>query len=323
MNRWIPVGRRDFLRTAACGAAAGGLIVLGLGTGGSALAGPGRGRIPHKVLLIGLDGARYDKMQALDTPAFHLVAEQGYDARSTLPPTTVAPTVSGPGWSSILTGVWPDKHKVVNNSFDPTNLAAYPSVLSRVERAEPELTTYAALEWAPIATHILRSECDRQVVVDDSIGYDAADEKITADAERHLRTTSADASFVYLGWPDIAGHNWGAESPRYADALRATDARMGRLIQAIRSRRSYDEENWMVLVTTDHGHTAAGGHGGNSPEERMTFIVGAGGALPKGTPAVEPKVVDILPTMLRHLGIEEPAGLDGKPLNKAHVSTSF
>lgn len=270
-----------------------------------------------KVLMIGLDGARYDKLLAGDTPNFHKLKEQGYSSKSTLPGSSSAPTVSGPGWATALTGVWPEKHKVLDNNFTGNDIDSWPTWLQRAETQKPQLDTFSALDWEPIETHLLRGAADTAKVHSEAGGFDQADEKVTSDAERHLREVgpgAADASFVYLGHPDEAGHASGAESPEYAKALQKADARIGRMLNAVHARESYADEDWLVLVTTDHGHTASGGHGGDSPEERMTFVTGTGGGLPAGTPDKEPDLVDVAPTVLHHLGVGGE-GLDGTPLN--------
>src|SRR5688500_7187693 len=88
-----------------------------------------------KVLVIGLDGARYDKLLAADTPNIHALLNRGYGARSSLYGSGMAQTSRGPGWSTILTGVWPDKHKVKDNTFTGNALTSYPSWLERAEKA--------------------------------------------------------------------------------------------------------------------------------------------------------------------------------------------
>ncbi|MEU5691376.1 alkaline phosphatase family protein [Actinosynnema sp. NPDC020468] len=271
-----------------------------------------------KVLVIGLDGARYDKLLAENTPNVHSLAQRGYSSRSALYGSGMAPTVSGPGWSTILTGVWPDKHKVKDNSFGGNALANFPSWLSRAQTAKPALDTYAAVDWKPISDYVLRDGQDRKFVLDgDSAGYPGSDEKVAVDAEKHLRADQADASFVYFGQTDEAGHAHGAESGQYAASLRTDDALIGRLLTAIQARPTYAAEDWLIMISADHGHTAAGGHGGDTPEERMTFVIAAGGGVPTGTPAVQPKIVDISATVLRHLGVS--ASLDGYALGQVPV----
>lgn len=44
------------------------------------------------------------------------------------------------------------------------------------------------------------------------------------------------------------------------------------IIASIEARKTYAAEDWLILITTDHGGVG-GGHGGSSFEERMTFII--------------------------------------------------
>src|SRR5690606_23334250 len=54
-----------------------------------------------------------------------------------------ARTDSGPGWSSIASAVWPDKHGVVDNGFAGAQFAKYPDFLTRAQAARPDLSTAA------------------------------------------------------------------------------------------------------------------------------------------------------------------------------------
>jgi predicted AlkP superfamily pyrophosphatase or phosphodiesterase len=56
----------------------------------------------------------------------------------------------------------------------------------------------------------------------------------------------------------------------YETAIRRCDAHRGELLDAIQARP--DSEEWAVIVTTDHGHLDAGGHGGDSLVERQVWI---------------------------------------------------
>ncbi|MYA65183.1 MAG: alkaline phosphatase family protein, partial [Gemmatimonadetes bacterium] len=101
-----------------------------------------------RVLLIGIDGVRPDVLAEVPTPNIDALAAAGW---YTAEARTTTPSVSGPSWSSMLTGVWPGKHGVTNNNFTGRNYAQYPSFLTRVEQTRPELATFAALDWLPLA----------------------------------------------------------------------------------------------------------------------------------------------------------------------------
>ena len=275
-----------------------------------------------KVLLIGIDGVRPDVLAEVPTPNIDALAAAGW---YTAEARTTTPSVSGPSWSSMLTGVWPGKHGVTNNSFTGRNYAQYPSFLIRVEQTRRELATFAALDWLPLAElpddpgPVLPPTIDTRVTFDGyEHGWAEADGMVTAAAVAHLREADPDALFVYLGNPDETSHRHGSIGAEYRDAIALSDRHVGMLIDAVRARPTHPKEDWLVLISTDHGRRPDGGHGGDSPEEMTIFILASGPATvdwPEPGPAF---IVDVAATALAHLGIEiDPAwGLDGRPLQQ-------
>ncbi|GAB3945507.1 hypothetical protein GCM10029976_071410 [Kribbella albertanoniae] len=272
----------------------------------------------QKVLVIGIDGAMLNKIQAFNTPAMKELISTGSAAKTTLYASPFAPTVSGPGWATNATGVWPDKHKVKSNSWGTgSNLSQYPDFLTRIERARPELSTYAIADWTPLTTNsagqaIFSDEIQKKVTYDgDALGWAAADARIATEAAAYLKDAGPDASFVYFGDVDIAGHSCGAAGACYRKATEQTDKHIATLLTAVRARPTYSNEDWTILVTSDHGHTESGGHGGSSPGERSSFIIRNGPGTTPGTPAIAPKNVDIAAIVLSRFGVSAPE-LDGQ-----------
>ena len=68
------------------------------------------------------------------------------------------------------------------------------------------------------------------------------------------RTSPSSLVFVHVLRVDTAGHKHGGASPEYAQAAREADAILAELVAAAPDAR------WFAL--SDHGHIAAGGHGG-------------------------------------------------------------
>jgi arylsulfatase A-like enzyme len=126
---------------------------------------------------------------------------------------------------------------------------------------------------------------------------------------------------VYFGAADEAGHAMGPLSAAYDHALLTQDTHLGRLLDAIDARRSHPgraDERWTVLVTTDHGHLDAGGHGGDTRAEREVFVILAEPGVPGGTRLDTPRLIDIAPTVLDRLRIPvDPVwGLQGRILSR-------
>ncbi len=296
------VPRRALLLGAAAAAVVGPLAR----TAGAATA-----RTP-KVLVIGLDGTMLTRVKDADAPTLDALMAGGLTAASSLYANPMAQTASGPGWSTVATGVWPDKHKVTDNNFTAPAFAAYPDFLSRVETARPALSTYVVASWAPIADTVYSTRVDTRVATP-SAEYDTG---TTARAVARLRDADPDAVFVQLDGVDEAGHASGAASQAYLNAITAVDAQVGQILAAVRGRATYGQEDWLIMVTADHGHTDAGGHGGSSWSERQTFVIALGTGFTAGSVRYDVRMVDIAPTALAHLGIAlDPAwGLDGAPI---------
>ncbi|MER7186934.1 alkaline phosphatase family protein [Streptomyces hyaluromycini] len=270
-----------------------------------------------RVLVVGMDGLRHDRLArpGADAPVLHRLMTAGAHGTSLLPygeadgqaddgpSTSMAYTDSGPGWSSVLTGVWPDRHGVTGNDFHGADYTRYPDFLSRAATARPGLRTAAVVSWPELVHRgTLGPAIGRRVHHDgETDGYASADDLVARTAVRWLTEHDPDLVFVYFGATDEAGHAAGPLSPAYDHALRTQDAHLGRLLAAIDARRS--GERWTVLVTTDHGHLDTGGHGGDTRAEREVFVILAEPGAPGGTLLDTPRLIDIAPTVLDRLGI--------------------
>lgn len=287
-----------------------------------------------KVLVVGMDGLRHDRLtrSPATAPVLHGLITGGAHGTSMLPygragdgPSAgTAYTDSGPGWSSVLTGVWPDRHGVTGNDFLGADYARYPDFLSRAATARPGLRTAAVVSWPELVDRgVLGAGIGRRVRYDgESDGYETADRLVADTTARLLTEDAPDALFVYFGATDEAGHATGPLSTAYDRALLAQDAHLGRLLETIDARRAH--EHWTVLVTTDHGHLDTGGHGGDTRAEREVFVILAEPGMPGGTRLDTPRLIDIAPTVLDRLGIPvDPAwGLRGRALPRPTPPTS-
>jgi predicted AlkP superfamily pyrophosphatase or phosphodiesterase len=262
-----------------------------------------------KVLLIGVDGIRVDILQAAETPNFDALVEKG---QLSLAARIRPNTVSGPGWSSMLTGVWMEKHGVENNDFSSSRYDEYPDFLTRIEAVRPELSTFAVLDWPPLGTiqdggPLVGSQVDLVINVNgDSIGYGPADDLSAELAAERLREGDPDATFVYLGNTDVVAHDTSSLAPEYRASIEVADQQIGLLLDAVRQRPTYDQEDWLIISSTDHGRTDDGGHGGESEKELTIYYLVSG----PSTTSLRDKseVVDVACTALTHLGIEIDAG---------------
>ena len=80
--------------------------------------------------------------------------------------------------------------------------------------------------------------------------------------------------FLHFDNVDHVGHAYGF-SPnvsQYITAIEDVDAFITPIIQSIVQRPNYSNEDWLVLITSDHGGLGTS-HGGNSIEEENVFVI--------------------------------------------------
>lgn len=311
------ISRRTVLAAAAAGAATAATAAVTAPAAHAAAPTLPNGTSKDKVLVVGMDGLRHDRIDAAKAPNIKSLMANGTYGLSLLYAYPMAATSSGPGWSTISTGVWPDKHGVKDNSFAGKNYAKYPGFLARLHQIRPELSLFAAVDWPELDTHgTVTPGADAKLVYNNN--YVVNDKVITDQTEDILRNQNPDVVFVYFGETDEIGHNYGAAHSKYLDAIDVQDGYLGRLMTAIKARPSYATERWTVIVTTDHGHLDAGGHGGSAIEERRTFVLAQGPGIAAGARPADTRLVDVAATVFHQLGIvPDPAwGLDGKPVQQ-------
>ncbi|MFF4569320.1 HAD-IA family hydrolase [Streptomyces sp. NPDC001410] len=244
----------------------------------------------RRVLVVGIDGVRLDVLHRQPTPHLDALAAKGF-----LTPVEVAddtPTMSGPCWATVVTGVGPAKHGVWSNDLGGHRLDVFPDFATRLDHHDGR-RTFVAAGWRPLLQPRdggpLFRAASRTVFIapeaDTPEGWEVCDERITEAAALILAEEDVEASFVHLGAPDETAHVLGCGAA-YEASVRRADARVGRLLAAVRARRTYADEEWTYLVVTDHGHVDAGGHGGRSAEERTAWLAAAGPGIGQAPPRV-------------------------------------
>jgi predicted AlkP superfamily pyrophosphatase or phosphodiesterase len=287
-----------------------------------------QGPQPRKAVFILLDGIPADVIERVHTPALDAIAAAGGYTRAFVGGErggpTQTPTISAPGYMSLITGTWANKHNVWGNSNQSPDYR-YWNLFRIVESADSSRRTALFSTWTDNRTVLIgvgrpqAGDFAIDHVADgfelDTIAYPhdresryvlAIDERVADEAAAHLAAVGPDLSWVYLQHTDDMGHAHG-DSERFYEAVRRADAQVGRIWAAVQQRQARGED-WMVVVTTDHGRdaTSGRGHGGQSDRERTTWIVTNHAALDARFTAGTPAIVDIAPSILQHLGVAAP-----------------
>lgn len=178
-------------------------------------------------------------------------------------------------WSTMLTGVIPEKHQVIDDSYvanveyDPSNpnekVIQYPNILHHIAENDPENPTLCVTPWEKLNKNLLNVAQKTITTTNDAETKDVV--------LNHLNTS--DFNFTLVGFSGMleAGKSGGfsANNADYITALQHIDGYIGEFLQAIEKRKNTFYEDWLVVVTSNHGGKADGSYGGNSEAERNTL----------------------------------------------------
>lgn len=293
-----------------------------------------------KVVFIILDGISYDVIKEVETPNIDRIAAAGGFSKAYVGGErggySETPTISAVGYNSLLTGTWVNKHNVFGNNIRRPNYH-YWTIFRYLREAKSDAQLAVFSTWLDNRTKLIGEGLDAtgNLHVDyafdgfelDTLAFphDAGkryifniDEHVTREASRYIQEYGPDLSWIYLEYPDDMGHQYG-DSPQLVDAVKEADRQTGEIYNAILSRAN-QEEDWLIFVTTDHGRQPTTGlhHGGQSDREREIWVSTNAKNLNSYFQNETIAIVDILPSMIRHLGIAVPdanlAEIDGVPL---------
>lgn len=244
------------------------------------------GKTEKKAIIIGYDGCRADVLKEMrdEKSAISSMLHDGasinlaYCGGVNYPAENTQDTSTAPGWCSILTGVWADKHGVTANGI--TKSLEHKTLLTTLVEDEIIDSSTFITKWKGHFDRKNATYNDEKAYCEENnlnVSFnrckdDVASHEYTLNEVK--KTDCADFIFVIYEPTDSTGHGYGftINNPRYKGAFKTADQYGLETIDAIKARATYDTEDWLIIITSDHGGIGTD-HGGASIQERMTFIV--------------------------------------------------
>jgi predicted AlkP superfamily pyrophosphatase or phosphodiesterase len=287
-----------------------------------------------KALFMIVDGIPADVIEAVDTPHLDEIAAGGGYTRAYVGGTAGAesesPTVSATGYNSLLTGTWANKHQVLDNEINNPDYS-YWDIFRIAKTHNLNLKTAVFSTWLDNRTRLIGDgleaaggskldyyfdgfelDTGRFPHDEESHYIREIDALVVNEAARYVGENGPDLSWIYLQFTDDVGHLYG-DGPEMTAAVIQMDEWVGAVWASIKQRQAAYDEEWLLVVTTDHGRDAATGkdHGGQSERERTTWIVTNSDRLNTNFGNM-PSIVDILPSLATHLELDIPEAVAQK-----------
>lgn len=295
----------------------------------------------RKVLFVIVDGIPADLIENTQIPHLKLIESIGKYKRSWTGGEngsySQTPTKSAPGYMNILTGTWANKHNVYDNQVKNPNYN-YKNLfrLLKEEKTNKKIGIFST--WTDNRVKLIGENLSSagNLIFDykfdgyefDEITYPhdslelyirKIDERVVNDTIKCIKNDAPDLSWLYLQNPDSVAHIYG-DSQQFIESIHESDQQIGLVYEAIQYRTKTFNEDWLLIVTTDHGRDSITGqnHGQQSYREKTTWIFLNSNETNEYFNEYLPSAVDIYPTITRFLQINIPIEiereLDGIPL---------
>ena len=217
------------------------------------------------LILISLDGFRWDYMRWADTPHLDSLVSAGSGAQALVP---AFPTKTFPNHYSIATGLYPGNHGLVANTiFDPILADTFALTDRRTVAdgrwyggepiwvtAEKQGVKSASMFWPGTEAEIDGVRPTYWQRYDHNMAADS----VLAQVLRWLDLPAGRSPrfiSMYFHGVDDAGHQNGPDSAGVALAVQRIDSTLGNLFHALALRQLSASTN--ILITSDHGMTWA------------------------------------------------------------------
>ena len=215
------------------------------------------------------------------------------------------PSYSEPGWTTILTGAWPELSDGPVMNLEYADI--YPFTQDNIFSAAHRYGLKTAISGYYWFEKLLPSGSVDNFFYTEGED-DVADQEVLAAALPWLTNDDINLILIHIDQVDYAGHHQGGPRSIYwVEAAKRADNMIYTIINEL------DLLQNTILILSDHGQIDTGGHGGQESIVLTEPYLFAGRGISSGNfPDIQ--MVDIAPTISVLLGINIPATNQGKPI---------
>lgn len=198
----------------------------------------------QKILYIIVDGARGLSVRDAKTPVITALTSNATYSWYSLSDDNYSDATA---WTDMLTGVSKEKHRVRDMAFTDENLSQYPTVIKRIKTARPA-TRVTAFSSSPVFTAQLTEGADQRMSL-------ATDAEVKQAVVQELAVDTTGVILGHFSSVKAAGESSGYDLSfqAYRQAIIGFDSYLGEMIAAVKARKTYSRENWLIIVTSGKG----------------------------------------------------------------------
>jgi ectonucleotide pyrophosphatase/phosphodiesterase family member 5 len=211
------------------------------------------------LILVSIDGFRADYLDRGVSPNLTSLAAGGVRAERLIPS---FPSITFPNHYTLVTGLYPDHHGIVNNSFQDPKLPGVFKMASKEEAWWDEATPiWVTAERQGLATATMFWPGSEAVIhgvrpqhwepFNAAVPGDARVDKVLGWLDLPVDQRPRFIT-LYFNLVDTNGHLFGPDTPQVNMAIARTDASIGRLLEGLKTRGISAD----LIVLADHGMAA-------------------------------------------------------------------
>ena len=249
-----------------------------------------------KILLILSDGMRPDSIEG--NPVIEALKKESTYCMNAQ---TVMPSVTLPCHMSLFHSVDPSRHGTTTNTYAP-QVRPISGLCEQLRQAGKKCAFF--YNWEELRD-LSRPDslCHSEYCSGHIFGYEAANRQLCRRTAQFLTENDVDFTFLYLGWTDAAGHDFGWMSEEYMHAVNETCNMIGGLIETFGNE-------YTIILTADHGgHDRI--HGTDLKEDMTIPIFFRGAPFADNKRLVSASIKDIAPTVAKLLGADSAKEWEG------------
>jgi hypothetical protein len=214
-----------------------------------------KGALQRKVLVISIDGATGSELSTIAPPVITDLMKTGKYTFNVLKGTV---STDASTWVSMLTGVSYSKHNIKSDTTFrrpatddlETALVNYRNVLDYALQYKTIKTAFVT-PWPELRGYLKQADFEPIVTTDAAV----------KDSTINLINSNPGLGALVVNFRDaraagLAG-SFTAADAGYKAAILKSDEYIGNIITALKARKSYANEDWLVIITSNHGGSEA------------------------------------------------------------------